>query len=215
MGDTFAKYPITKNLTMTKNNDNLLAFCIALAIYVGAFCYFLLDNRSIITPNTPSEHTISIALSQIQSASKPSTHKDYKQLELNKPIQKPKQETTKEQDSLTHFTQNPQQQTTQSPEQIANSHSQNDEYALKIKNIILKEHKYPPNFSAMGLKGMVAVEFSITTSGNIINEHITQSSGLDTLDKHALKTLKKASRNFPKPQNERIIRTSLNYNIKR
>lgn len=212
MGDTFAKYPITKNLTMPKNSDNLLAFCIAFALYVGAFCYFLLGNRSIITPNTPSEHTISIALSQIQSAPKPSTHKDYKQLELNKPKQK---QTKQQQDSLPHSTQNPQQQTTQSPEQIANSHSQDDEYALKIKNIILKEHKYPPNFSAMGLKGMVAVEFSITTSGNIINEHITQSSGLDTLDKHALKTLKKASRNFPKPQNQRIIRTSLNYNIKR
>lgn len=200
---------------MTKNNDNLLAFCITLALYVGVFCYFLLGTSHIITPNTPSEHTISIALSQIQSAPKQISHQDYKQLELNKPIPRPKDNKPKKQnDSLNDSKKTMQgKEATQSLEQIANSHSQDDEYALKIKEIILKEHKYPPSFSAMGLKGVVGVEFSIAASGDLINERVIKSSGLDTLDKHALKTIKKASRSFPKPQNERVIKTSLRYNL--
>lgn len=201
---------------MDKNNDSVFAFCITLILYVGVFfALFIHKEHFIITPNTPSEHTINIALSQIQSAPQTSTQKEYKEIELNKPISKPKKHKTKERDDASNDSNKIMRgnESTQSKEQVAHSQSYDDEYSFLVKKIITKEHKYPPSFSAMGLKGIVKVEFFIDTNGGLLNERVLESSGLETLDKHALKTIKKASRKFPKPQNERVIRTSLRYNL--
>ncbi|MDR2636179.1 MAG: energy transducer TonB [Campylobacteraceae bacterium] len=95
------------------------------------------------------------------------------------------------------------------PMQVQNSGAQSasssmaeeDHIMAIIRAAIDKEAKkdYPSKAKKMHMEGITKVKISIDRDGNIILLEITESSGFTMLDQSAIKSIKKASKNFPKP----------------
>ncbi len=67
-----------------------------------------------------------------------------------------------------------------------------------IRDLIVKNLKYPYVARRMGWKGSVTVAFVILENGNVEAIRVTQSSGHDLLDQSVLKTVR-ALQPFPRP----------------
>ena len=67
-----------------------------------------------------------------------------------------------------------------------------------IRDLIVKNLKYPSVARRMGWKGSVTVAFVILENGNTEAIRVTQSSGHDLLDQSVLKTVR-ALQPFPRP----------------
>ena len=71
-----------------------------------------------------------------------------------------------------------------------------------IRDLIVKNLKYPYAARRMGWKGSVTVAFVILENGNAEAIRVTQSSGHDLLDQSVLKTVR-ALQPFPGPRSKR------------
>ena len=67
-----------------------------------------------------------------------------------------------------------------------------------IRDLIVKNLKYPSAAQRMGWKGSVTVAFVILENGNAEAIRVTQGSGHDLLDQSVLKTVR-ALQPFPRP----------------
>lgn len=85
---------------------------------------------------------------------------------------------------------------------------QNDTYFLAITRIINKFHAKAP---VRNLYGVVCVAFSVNIDGEMEDLRVIKSSGNERLDNIALKTIRRASRNFPAPKKNYYIKTALVY----
>ncbi len=73
-----------------------------------------------------------------------------------------------------------------------------DTYLAEICQKIQQNMRYPKLARRMGLEGKVVVSFVVHKDGNVADVHIKHSSGVQTLDKNAIVTIKKAAP-FPRP----------------
>lgn len=88
-----------------------------------------------------------------------------------------------------------------------------NEYLKAIRHAIQKRHVYPPLAIQRGYEGEVHLKFMIDKNGAISNLQIIKRSAYSMLDKAAIKTLKRACKDFPKPQERVYIEIPVIYNI--
>lgn len=67
-----------------------------------------------------------------------------------------------------------------------------------IRELILKNLKYPPVARTMGWKGVVTISFVVLENGAAENIRVTKSSGHAALDRNVVRTIQKIQP-FPKP----------------
>nr|CBX30875.1 hypothetical protein N47_E43870 [uncultured Desulfobacterium sp.] len=67
-----------------------------------------------------------------------------------------------------------------------------------IRDLIMKNLKYPQMAKKFGWKGKVVVSFLIKENGSVENSKIIAGSGYEVLDKNVLSVIKEAQP-FPKP----------------
>jgi protein TonB len=81
----------------------------------------------------------------------------------------------------------------------AASESERESYEMVIRAALEKHKTYPSRARAQNLKGTVYVRLVIGDDGNLIDASILQSSGYTLLDRHTLRSVRQASRDFPAP----------------
>lgn len=86
---------------------------------------------------------------------------------------------------------------------------ENNEYFMMIKKIINKYHSNQRDIPS--LRGSVRVKFSININGDLEYLDIIKTSGSVRLDNLSLKTIKRASKSFPKPSKYEMIMLTLDY----
>ncbi|WP_236583205.1 energy transducer TonB [Nitratiruptor sp. YY08-13] len=87
-------------------------------------------------------------------------------------------------------------------------------FASKIR-LAIQKHKYYPRVARRTKKeGVVRVCFELTPQKEIENIAILQSSGHKILDKAAIKTIKKARRDFPMPKQRVKIVVPIEYKLR-
>lgn len=73
-----------------------------------------------------------------------------------------------------------------------------DSYSSQLGRAIAKHKSYPKLAQRRGWQGSVLLDIKVDSNGNVLSARVSKSSGHDSLDKRALKMVKKASP-FPKP----------------
>lgn len=139
---------------------------------------------------------------------------------IEKPIQKP---TINEQNQAISAistaqtnTQEPTTKTVEATEQMQTlSYGNSDDPFLKeLKAAIDRAGIYPRIARKMRLEGEIWLEFIWTKNSKLEDLKITKKSSHDILDKSALETIIKASRNFPKHHKTIKIQVPIIYKIK-
>ncbi|MDR2789367.1 MAG: energy transducer TonB [Campylobacteraceae bacterium] len=100
-------------------------------------------------------------------------------------------------------------------EAMAASSSEDDHIIAIIRAAIDKEAKknYPSKAKQMRMEGIATIKIKIDKEGNIILLEITKSSGFAMLDTSAIKSIEKASKNFPKPQRDLLFILPVSYQL--
>ncbi len=88
-----------------------------------------------------------------------------------------------------------------------------NEFLQAIHRAVQKKHIYPPFAIQRGYEGKVFVKFLIDVSGAISRLEVIKTSRYSLLDKAALKTLKRACKDFPKPHEKVYIEIPIVYNL--
>lgn len=94
------------------------------------------------------------------------------------------------------------------------SNAQSDEDFSKVIAAVKKHKNYPNNARRMKHQGVVEVRFLLKTDGSIDELKVTKSSGFESLDNGALENVKKASSEFPKPEEDRYLRFPIAFTLK-
>ena len=71
-----------------------------------------------------------------------------------------------------------------------------------IREVVQRYMSYPPIARRMGWEGTVVISFVLTPEGSIENERVEKSSGYELLDRNALRVVRLASGEFPRPQRD-------------
>lgn len=102
-------------------------------------------------------------------------------------------------------------------QQETQSTSLSNENSLRALIIAaINKHKgYPSRARKMNIEGVVLIEFLVSKNGEIVNPKILKSSGYKVFDAHTLKSLKKASQDFPKLTEDMFITVSVDYYFER
>ena len=88
-------------------------------------------------------------------------------------------------------------------------------YADRIREAIVR-HRYYPRIARRGRKeGVVEVSFELMPGGKLQNLKLVRSSGHKILDRAALETIRRASREFPKPKERVSIRIPIEYRLRK
>ena len=82
-----------------------------------------------------------------------------------------------------------------------------------IREVVASFLRYPPVARRMGWEGTVVVSFYITPEGVVKEEKIEKSSGYELLDRNALRVIRLASREFPKPEREVVVVLPIVYKL--
>lgn len=81
---------------------------------------------------------------------------------------------------------------------------------------VTQEYLYKTPLSIIkSMNGMAIVEFNLEPNGDITNLRIRQSSTYTLLDKHAIRTIENAYKEYPKPSVSTPIRIFVTYTIER
>lgn len=83
-----------------------------------------------------------------------------------------------------------------------------------IRAAVEKRHKYPNLAQQRGFEGEVLVKFLIAASGEVSKIQIVRACPHAVLNKAAIKTVQKASRDFPKPNETTYIEIPIAYTLK-
>lgn len=87
----------------------------------------------------------------------------------------------------------------------------NENFAY-IRDTVLKNLSYPLIARKMGWTGKVMLSFFISHDGSVKGIKVTQSSGIDVLDKNAIEAVKKAAP-FPRPPAEAEVVIPIMYRL--
>ncbi|MDR2081919.1 MAG: energy transducer TonB [Campylobacteraceae bacterium] len=100
-------------------------------------------------------------------------------------------------------------------EATASSTTEDDHIIAIIRAAIDKEAKknYPSKAKQMRMEGVATIKIKIDKDGNIVLLEITKSSGFAMLDTSAIKSIEKASRNFPKPPRDLLFILPISYEL--
>ncbi|MDR1614673.1 MAG: energy transducer TonB [Campylobacteraceae bacterium] len=100
-------------------------------------------------------------------------------------------------------------------EAAASSTSEDDHIMAIIRAVIDKEVKknYPSKAKKMHMQGIVTIKIKIDTNGKIALLEITESAGYTMLDLSAIKSIEKASKNFPKPTRDLLFILPISYEL--
>jgi protein TonB len=90
---------------------------------------------------------------------------------------------------------------------------EDESYKLLIIAAIEKHKGYPSKAMSMNMEGSVTVELQIDKNGNLISVEIINSSGHKMLDSHTVRSIKKASKNFPKLPRNMTFSIPISYKI--
>ena len=82
-----------------------------------------------------------------------------------------------------------------------------------IREVVAGFLKYPPVARRMGWEGTVVVSFYLTPEGVVKEEKIEKSSGYELLDRNALRVIRLASREFPRPEREVVVVLPIVYRL--
>lgn len=91
--------------------------------------------------------------------------------------------------------------------------SAGDENFYKIRKAIEKHKEYPRNAKKMRHQGIVEVKFIYTKNGDIKNLEVIKSSGYSTLDEGALRSIQKASKDFPRLERDYRITIPIGFRL--
>ncbi len=89
-----------------------------------------------------------------------------------------------------------------------------ENYFDRIRSAIQKYRRYPRIARRTKKEGVVRIAFRLSTSGKIEELRIVQSSGFKVLDRSAIKTIQKASKEFPKPKKVVKIVVPIEYKLR-
>jgi protein TonB len=87
------------------------------------------------------------------------------------------------------------------------------EHFVYIRDIIMKNLSYPHVARKMGWEGKVVISFIISADGYVKDIKITESSGIQILDKNAIEAVKNAVP-FPKPPVEAHMIIPVKYSLR-
>lgn len=107
----------------------------------------------------------------------------------------------------------PAQEQISKPKHMNISSSAQDERFIKIVSAIKKHQRYPKQALKMRKMGVVEVSFILHKDGNIKNLKLLKSSGVAVLDEAALKSVQKASKEFPALEDEYTISLPISFKI--
>lgn len=123
-------------------------------------------------------------------------------------------EETKEAKQATTVQSNPDAFAQENIKTMRYSDGVDNEFLQAIYKATLKRHVYPPLAMQRGYEGEVFVKFLIDVTGAISQLEIIKHSPYSLLDKAAIKTIKRACRDFPKPNEKAYIEIPIVYNLK-
>lgn len=202
-------------------SNNKIGFLSALVLYVSVFAgIYLLDFDAILVGQNSESKAFSIRLENIGDFSAGATQKQYhshskQSAKARSEESKPRESNPKISDNSNASSSDLRKSTADLPIDSSKSNSiaqnalgQNDPYFLAITRIINRFHA---KASVRNLYGVVGVEFSVNTNGEIEDLRVIKSSGSVKLDNIALQTIRRASRNFPTPKKHYYIKTALVY----
>lgn len=206
-------------------SSNKIGFLSALVLYVSVFAgIYLVDFDAILVGQNSESKAFSIRLENIGDFSTGATQKQYHR--HSKQSAKARSKESKPRESNPKISDNSNASSSDSNKSNAkstanqnesagggasiaqNALGQNDPYFLAITRIINRFHA---KASVRNLYGVVGVEFSVNTNGEIEDLRVIKSSGSVKLDNIALQTIRRASRNFPTPKKHYYIKTALVY----
>ncbi|MDR1008451.1 MAG: energy transducer TonB [Campylobacteraceae bacterium] len=100
-------------------------------------------------------------------------------------------------------------------EAVSSSMTEDDHIMAIIRAAIDKEAKkdYPSKAKKMRMEGIAKIKIRIDQEGKITLLEITESSGFSMLDQSAIKSIQKASKNFPKPSRILLFILPISYEI--
>lgn len=90
---------------------------------------------------------------------------------------------------------------------------ENNEIYSQIQRAIDKNNKYPPMSEKRGIEGAVIVSFVLYANGSVANIKIIQPSSHEPFNQAAIKTIKKAQKNFPALSLNTYIEIPIEYRI--
>jgi protein TonB len=122
-------------------------------------------------------------------------------------VEEQPQETQEEQEEVVQV----QEQTTTNAASLVEDES----YKLLIAAAIEKHKGYPSKAERMRIEGLVTVKLKIDKNGNLMLVEIANSSGYVILDSHTIKSVKKASKEFPKLPRDMMFTIPISYKIDR
>lgn len=209
-------------------SNNKIGFLSALVLYVSVFAgIYLLDFDAILVGQNSESKAFSIRLENIGDFSAGATQKQYhshseQSAKARSEESKPRESNPKISVDSADSNANSRDSNKSNAESTANQNEsagggvsiaqnalgQNDPYFLAITRIINRFHT---KASVRNLYGVVGVEFSVNTNGEIEDLRVIKSSGSVKLDNIALQTIRRASRNFPTPKKNYYIKTALVY----
>ncbi|RDU70257.1 energy transducer TonB [Helicobacter aurati] len=108
---------------------------------------------------------------------------------------------------------NPDAQAQQNIRTIRFSDGVDNAFLRAIRSAVEKRHKYPNLAQQRGFEGEVLVKFLIATNGEVSKIQIVRACPHDVLNKAAIKTVQKASRDFPKPNETTYIEIPIAYTL--
>lgn len=100
-------------------------------------------------------------------------------------------------------------------EALSSSMAEYDHIISIIRAAIDREAKkdYPSTAKKLRMEGIAKVKIRIDLEGKITLLEITESSGFSILDQSALKSIQKASKNFPKPSKVLLLVLPISYDL--
>lgn len=198
-------------------------FICSLVLHLAvAVCFIDFFHQSVVEENGMNE--VMLSLATIQNPSNEDSHKpEFKHKRHHKPKPRP------------HHKANPMQEHIQQEESAqsakaaqANEQSEGDvvetltyregehnELYSQIHRAISKRQKYPPMMSKRRIEDEVVVEFIIYTDGRVTNIRVVRPSRHDDFNRYSIKTIKDASKYFPRVTKNIRVEIPLEYNLKR
>lgn len=133
------------------------------------------------------------------------------------PVEEPKEEEIEEKKSDDNIPPPlPQIQVQNSgAETVSSSMIEDDHIIAIIRAAIDKEAKkdYPSKAKKLRMEGIAKIKIRIDQNGKITLLEISESSGFSMLDQSALKSIQKASKNFPKPPKVLLFILPISYEL--
>lgn len=214
-----------------KLSPSLIGFFISLILHLCFIFFFILNKNHIINLDSYNIKSISLNIANnYNSNKKVNMHnkniKKYKKIKNKKNNNLPIERELLQENTLSNVTEEIHTKELEVSEDndkildtnydISNNNIQsidnNNSLYQNIRDIINRNRPYPRMARVKNIQGNVIVEFVLFKNGNIDNIRIIKGTH-KILDNNAIKTIKEASREFPKPPNNVKLKIEIQYKL--